>query len=309
MQTDIYVRFLRSCGKDVIYICADDTHGTPIELNARKQGVAPEEFIDAMRRRAPAPTSRDFDIDFDPFDSTQLAGEPAATRERIYGALKAARRHRRAATSSRSTARWTSAFCPTASSAAPAPSARRTDQYGDACENCGSTYDAHRAEEPALRRLRHATECGRSSAHLLLQAVETRDFLREWIAAPGPLQPEIANQLERLLREGPARLGHLAATRPYFGFDIPGETDKFFYVWLDAPIGYISSTDHWCAGARRGRASSGARTPTASVVHFIGKDIVYFHTLFWPAMLHAAGWKVPARVHVHGHARPWKARR
>ena len=173
------------------------------------------------------------------------------------------------------------------------------DQYGDSCENCGSTYEPTELKNPRCAIDGNTALERRSSAHYFVKLSNYQEFLRGWTSAPGHLQPEIRNFLDKWLSE-PLRDWDVSRDAPYFGFKIPGEESKYFYVWLDAPIGYLSSTDHWCQEHGRRLEDYWGPDADCDIVHFIGKDIVYFHTLFWPAILHASGWKVPSRVHVHG---------
>jgi methionyl-tRNA synthetase len=163
---------------------------------------------------------------------------------------------------------------------------------------CGSTYQPTDLKAPYCV-LCKTTPVRRNSPHYFVRLARYQDFLRQWTATPGRLQPEILHSIDGWLSE-PLRDWDISRDAPYFGFRIPGEESKYFYVWLDAPVGYLSSTDHWARAHGRTVEEFWAEGADCDIVHFIGKDIVYFHTLFWPAMLHASGWKVPARVHVHG---------
>ncbi len=252
IQTDVYVRALRAMGREVAFICADDMHGTPIEVNAAKAGVPPEEFVERYHREHRQDYAA-FQISHDEFYKTH-SEENRLQTQRIYRKLVE----------------------------------RGSIERRAICMDAGRGY-----VRPVLR----------TSAHYFVKLSQYQDFLRKWTTAPGHVQPEIRGFLARWLAE-PLKDWDISRDEPYFGFEIPdrppGEEKKYFYVWLDAPTGYLSSTEHWAR--KRGRTVEewwGAGADT-EIVHFIGKDIVYFHTLFWPAMLHASGWRVPARVHVHG---------
>jgi methionyl-tRNA synthetase len=179
------------------------------------------------------------------------------------------------------------------------PVCNSPDQYGDSCEVCGSTYEPTDLKNPRCAIDGNEKLERRSSPHYFVRLSKYQEWLRGWTSSPGRLQPEIRNFVDKWLSE-PLRDWDVSRDAPYFGFKIPGEKDKYFYVWLDAPIGYLSSTDHWAQEHGRRVEEFWGADADCDVMHFIGKDIVYFHTLFWPAMLHASGWKVPSRVHVHG---------
>ncbi|MFL5427754.1 MAG: methionine--tRNA ligase, partial [Myxococcales bacterium] len=184
------------------------------------------------------------------------------------------------------------------------PKCGAKDQYGDACEVCGSTYEPTDLKNPycALCKEQGRGEIPpvrRSSMHYFVRLSKYQEFLRGWTSAKGHLQPEVKRSIDGWLSE-PLKDWDVSRDAPYFGFRIPGETDKYFYVWMDAPVGYLSSTDRWCKDRGDKVERWWSKDADTDIVHFIGKDIVYFHTLFWPAMLHASGWKVPAHVHVHG---------
>ncbi len=298
VQTDIYVRFLRSCGKDVIYLCADDTHGTPIELNARKQGVSPESFVaqfyDQHRK-----DFADFEVGFDYFGSTN-SDENRHYAELVYGRLKDAGDIDRRDIE-QTYCEKDGRFLPDRFVRGECPNCGAKDQYGDVCEKCGKTYSPTDLKNPRCG-LCGTPPVRRNSTHLFFRLSQHEDFLRELISNEGFLDRGIAAQLRSFFEKGLSDWD-ISRDGPYFGFPIPGEENKFFYVWLDAPIGYISTTEKWAK--ETGRAKSAldywAKDSGTKVVHFIGKDIVYFHALFWPAVLKVAGFKVPDRIQVHGH--------
>jgi methionyl-tRNA synthetase len=296
VQTDVFVRAQKAMGKECVFIGADDTHGTPIEISARKEGLAPEEYI-ARIYREHAQDYQAFEIGFDEFYTTH-SEENERHAVRIFQALDAkgsiARRD------------VEQVYCPTDKRFLPdrfirgeCPNCGTPDQYGDSCENCGATYQPTDLKNPRCAICGNTSLERRSSMHYFVRLSDFQDFLQRWTSEPGHLQPEIRKSLEKWLKE-PLRDWDISRDAPYFGFKIPGEESKYFYVWLEAPVGYLSSTDKWCQEHGRRLEDFWGKDADCDVVHFIGKDIVYFHTLFWPAMLHASGWKVPARVHVHG---------
>ncbi len=296
--TDILVRFLRSAGREVLYVCADDTHGTPIELSAAKEGIPPEQYVASVWEQH----RRDFSelgIALDAFYTTH-SPENRAYAELIYGRLK------EAGDISRRSVEQTycevdQRFLPDRFVRGTCPNCGSPDQYGDVCEVCGKTYTPADLLDP------HCALCGtppvrRRSEHLFFRLSAHQAWLHELIRTPGFIHPAVANQLQAFFEQG-LNDWDISRDGPYFGFPIPGETNKFFYVWLDAPIGYIATTEKWAKDS--GRATNAlaywAENADAEIIHVIGKDIVYFHALFWPAVLKVAHLKRPSRLVVHGH--------
>ena len=299
IQTDVYVRARKLAGDDVIFMWAADTHGTPIELRARAEGITPEALIERAHAEH-AQVFKDFGIGSDIYYTTH-SDETRRHAEAIFAAMRAAGHiHTRAINQ---------LYCPVDARFLPdrfvrgqCPKCGALDQYGDSCEVCGSTYAPADLKDP------HCSICGatpvlRESEHLFVALGEHEAFLREWLRAPEDggrtrLQSTVRNYVMRWIEDG-LRDWDISRDAPYFGFAIPGyEGKKFFYVWFDAPIGYIGATEKWCAD--NGRDASEYWRGDSEIVHVIGKDIVYFHTLFWPAMLHTAGYTTPSRVQVHG---------
>jgi methionyl-tRNA synthetase len=292
-QTDIYVRFLKLTGRDAIYVCADDTHGAPIEISARREGIAPETFIARFHEEHQADFAA-FDVAFDVFHTTH-SEENRKWAYRIYEVLKEGG-HLEERSMAQLYCEKDARFLPDRFVKGTCPRCKAPDQYGDVCERCGATYEPTDLIEP------FCTLCGtppvsRESTHLFVRLADFQDFLKGWTTS-GTLQPEIRNFVEGWLADG---LKPWCVTRdgPYFGFEVPDRPGKFFYVWLDAPIGYISATEKWAREHGRDVGEYWNR-PGARIIHVIGKDIVYFHTLFWPAMLEGAGLNLPSRVVVHG---------
>lgn len=296
LLTDIYVRALRMSGEDALYICADDTHGTPIVLNAQKAGVSPEDFVARFAQEH----IRDFTafgIRFDSFYSTNAPENRKWVLE-IYEHLDAGG-HLKRYPIKQLYDEQAQQFLPDRFVKGTCPKCGAPDQYGDVCENCGSTYAPTDLREP-YSVLTGSRPVLRESQHVFVDLSRFEAFLDEFTSAPGRLQPEILRFVRGWLESG-LRDWCISRDAPYFGFEIPGEKDKFFYVWVDAPIGYIASTENWAKNlARPELVDEIWREGKARIEHVIGKDIVYFHTLFWPAMLHAADLTVPSRVHTHG---------
>ncbi|MFL5374450.1 MAG: methionine--tRNA ligase [Myxococcales bacterium] len=301
VQTDVYVRALRATGEEVAFIGADDTHGTPIEVNAARAGVPPEQFVARFHTEHSA-NYRAFEVLHDIFYTTN-SPENEQHVVRIFRTLDEAGAIERRPVE-QLYCEIDRRFLPDRYVKGECPKCGAKDQYGDACEVCGSTYEPTDLKNPycALCKEQGRGEIPpvrRSSMHYFVRLSKYQEFLRGWTSAKGHLQPEVKRSIDGWLSE-PLKDWDVSRDAPYFGFRIPGETDKYFYVWLDAPVGYLSSTDRWCKDRGDKVERWWSKDADTDIVHFIGKDIVYFHTLFWPAMLHASGWKVPAHVHVHG---------
>lgn len=297
IQTDIYVRFLRLIGEDVIYLCASDAHGTPIEINAAKRGISPQQLVNEFHDRHKKDFAR-FEVGFDEFYTTD-SPENRRHCETIYLRAKG-----KGHIVSREIEQF---YCPNCQRFLPdryirgtCPKCGAADQYGDVCESCGATY---RPTELIAARcaICGATPILRTSRHFFFRLVDFNEFLTQWTSEPGHLQDEVRAFVKTWIDQG-LQDWDISRDGPYFGFKIPGEEDKFFYVWLDAPIGYIAATEHFCETLDGRSAAEYWLEPDSDVEihHFIGKDIAYFHTLFWPAVLKAADYRIPTAVHVHG---------
>jgi len=294
VQTDIWVRFQRMRGHDVLFIWASDAHGTPIMLKARQEGISPEELI----ARVGAEQRRDFDafdISYDNFHTTHSDENREITYE-IYRRLAAAG-HIRRETIVQAYDEQAQMFLPDRYVRGTCPKCGALDQYGDSCEVCGATYTPADLVNP-VSVVSGTPPVQRESEHLFFKLGDFEAWLREWTGA-GRLQPAVTAKLDEWFGAG-LRDWDISRDAPYFGFEIPGEKDKYFYVWLDAPIGYVGSFLHYCR--RTGLDFDRYWKPGSDVelYHFIGKDIVYFHTLFWPAVLHGAGYRAPTAVFAHG---------
>ena len=295
IQTDIWVRYQRMAGNQCIYVCADDAHGTATMLLAEREGVTNEALIDRLRAEH-AEDFRLFHISHDNYHSTH-SPENEHYASLIYTRLKEAG-HTFTADVDQLYDPERELFLADRQVRGTCPRCGAEDQPGDNCDNCGATYDATELGAPRSV-LSAATPELRRGEHYFVDLPQFAAFLRHWTAS-GPIQPEVANKLAEWL-DGGLRAWDISRDAPYFGFPIPGAEGKFFYVWMDAPIGYIASFKNLCERTE-GLDFNDFWQPDASgeVHHFIGKDIVNFHCLFWPAVLEHAGFRTPTRVHVHG---------
>jgi methionyl-tRNA synthetase len=292
LQTDFWVRFQKMRGHACLYVCADDTHGTPIMVRARAEGITPEELI-ARSLAQHTKDFSDFEIRFDHYYSTNSEENRAFSCD-IYKAMQ-----KSGAVTARSVPQLycekDAMFLPDRFVKGVCPKCGKDGQYGDSCDACGQTYAAEELKDA------RCTICGqppvtRDSEHLFFELEPFRDFLKAWI--PAHTAPDVANKLLEWFNE-PLRGWCISRDAPYFGFEIPGHPGKFFYVWMDAPIGYMASLKKWCTDHHES-FDAWWQSPEAELYHFIGKDIVRFHCLFWPAMLNTAGYKTPDQVFVHG---------
>jgi len=297
MQADIWVRAQRMAGHTVHYVCADDTHGTPIMLGAEKAGKTPEAYIAQIQVRHERDFA-DFGVAFDHYDSTHSAANRQLT-EAIY-----ARLDNNGHIAKRSVAQLfdpvKQMFLPDRYVKGICPNCKTPDQYGDNCENCGATYAPTDLLEP------HSVVSGatpelRESEHFFFEVGHFEAFLREWLAGDVATPGIRAKLHEWLDADGGLRAWDISRDAPYFGFEIPGHPGKYLYVWIDAPIGYLSSFQTLCERKGLDFWSYLSRDSQAELHHFIGKDIVTFHGLFWPAVLHGAGFRAPTRLHVNGY--------
>ncbi len=297
IQADIWVRAQRMAGKETHFVCADDTHGTPIMLAAEKAGVAPEQFI-AEVQASHEVDFKDFGVAFDHYDSTHSPRNRAMV-ERIYLTLKESG-HISSRTISQLYDPERGMFLPDRYVKGTCPKCGTVDQYGDNCENCGATYSPTDLIDPRSV-VSGATPVMKDSEHYFFELGQFETFLRHWLAGNVAVGPVKAKLQEWLSTEGGLRAWDISRDAPYFGFEIPGAPGKFFYVWLDAPIGYLSSFQTLCD--QRGLDFEAWLSPEfdSEMHHFIGKDIVNFHGLFWPSVLEGAGMKTPTRLHVNGY--------
>ncbi|MDZ4729010.1 MAG: methionine--tRNA ligase [Xanthomonadales bacterium] len=294
VQTDIWARFQRAQGHECYFAWADDAHGTPVMLWARAEGKTPEELIDKMNAEHKQ-DFRDFGISFDNYSSTHSDYNRELV-EMIYLRLEAAG-HIAKRSIKQLYDEQEGMFLPDRFIRGTCPKCKTEDQYGDSCESCGSTYSPTDLINPRSA-VSGTTPVMKDSEHYFFRLAEFEDALQKWMHS-GALQSEIANKLQEWFGEG-LRDWDISRDAPYFGFQIPGTTDKYFYVWVDAPIGYLASFKELCEREGLDFDHWWKKDSTTEVHHFIGKDIVYFHTLFWPAMLMGAGLRTPTAVHAHG---------
>lgn len=289
IQVSIYVRALRMAGEDVLCVCGADSHGTPIEINAQKAGKEPLTYVSEWRALQEQSLKK-FGIEFDGGYGSTHTDLNQKHAEQIFEKLKS--------TGDISVKEIDQLFDPKAKRFLPdrlirgeCPKCGVADQYGDSCEKCGSTYRPTELKNPKST-LSGERPVLKSSQHYFFKLSRYADRLKAYLEQPGVLQPEIQNSLKLWFEDG-LKDWDISRDAPYFGFLIPGETEKYFYVWLDAPVGYISLSE--AAGGLDRWIDSNTQ-----IVHFIGKDIVYFHALFWPAMLMGAGYTLPSQIAIHG---------
>ena len=294
VQTDIWVRFQKLRGHDCIYVCADDAHGTPIMLRAQAEGITPEALIERMHGEHLRDFT-DFGVAFDNFYSTH-SEENRYFAEYIYGQLKAAG-HIRTRVIKQAYDPKAEMFLPDRFIKGECPNCGAGDQYGDNCENCGATYDPTELINP-VSVVSGEPPVEKDSEQYFFKLEDFEEMLKNWFAA-GHVQTEIANKMNEWLDEG-LKDWDISRNAPYWGFEIPDAPGKYFYVWLDAPIGYMASFKNWCERNGRDFDHYWRVDSEAELHHFIGKDIARFHTMFWPAMLHGAGFRKPSAVYCHG---------
>lgn len=294
LQTDIWVRFQKMMGNQCLYFCADDTHGTAITIRAQAEGRTEEEVINEMNLAHQKDFS-DFGIEFDNYGSTNSEESRAVCHE-IWQSLRDADMVIEQDIDQLFDTekgvfladRFVRGTCPKCDS---------KDQPGDNCGNCGSTYTPAELINP-VSTLSGTTPEIRSAKHLFVQIEKLHGFLNEWTQS-GTLPPESANYLKNFFLNEPLRDWDISRPGPYFGFEIPDSPGNYWYVWFDAPIGYVGSTSQWC-DANGEKLEDWWKNDDVEIHHFIGKDIQYFHTLFWPAMLKTSGYSLPTKVHIHG---------
>ncbi|MDA3913680.1 methionine--tRNA ligase [Oleiagrimonas sp.] len=302
VQGDIWTRAMRMAGHTVHFVCADDAHGTPIMLRAQREGITPEQLI-ADSSRLHQADFRDFGIAYDHYSTTNSATNKALTI-RIYEALRDAGH-----VESKPVRQFydpdREIFLPDRFIKGECPHCHAKDQYGDSCEVCGKTYAPTDLIDP-YSVISGARPVEKESVHYFVRLADFEPMLRAWLderRAAGGLQGEVVNKLEEWFTDG-LRSWDISRDAPYFGFELPDAPGKFFYVWLDAPVGYLASFSEFAAEAGIDvdafiEDDAAAKAGT-EMVHIIGKDITYFHTLFWPAMLHGSGLRTPSAVYVHG---------
>jgi len=299
IQTDIWVRFQKMQGHECYYVCADDTHGTPIMLRAQQEGITPEALIERVHAEH-LQDFTDFNIEFDNYYSTN-SDENRELSEGMYLRLKQA-----SLIESRMTEHYydpeKEMFLPDRYIKGECPKCHAQDQYGDGCEVCGATYTTTDLIKP-YSAVSGATPIKKETEHFFFKLSECIDFLREWMKSgnkgSSPLPIEAINKLEEWFEAG-LRDWEISRDAPYFGFEIPDAPGKYFYVWLDAPVGYMASFKNLCTQKNIDFDSYWNKNSETELYHFIGKDILSFHALFWPATLHNADYRTPNKICVHG---------
>ncbi|NVN56431.1 methionine--tRNA ligase [bacterium Scap17] len=294
IQTDIWVRFQKSRGHECHYVCADDAHGTAIMLRAEQEGVTAEQLIQRVSDEHQADFAK-FGVGFDNYHSTH-SPENRAHSERIYLALRDAG-HIATRDIEQMFDPVKGLFLADRFIKGTCPKCKTEDQYGDNCEACGAAYTPAELIDP-VSAISGATPEMRTSTHYFFKLPNFENFLKEWTKS-GRVQSQISNKLQEWFEAGLAEWD-ISRDAPYFGFEIPDAPGKYFYVWLDAPIGYLASFQNLCEKQGIDFDSYWKADSDAEVYHFIGKDIVYFHALFWPAMLEGAGMRTPTGVNCHG---------
>lgn len=293
-QTDIWVRFQRLKGEDCVYVCADDTHGTAIMLRAQNEGITPEALIARVQEEHERDYEQ-FNISFSNFHSTH-SPENKRLVQSIYLRLRE-NGHISKRTITQLFDPEKNLFLADRFIKGGCPKCKAPDQYGDNCENCNATYTPAELIEPRST-LSGATPIEKDSEHYFFKLPEFTQMLKEWTRS-GALQDQVANKLDEWL-EGGLQEWDISRDAPYFGFEIPDAPGKYFYVWLDAPVGYMASFEALCAKSDYKFDDYWRPGGDTELYHFIGKDIMNFHTLFWPAVLTSAGYRTPTGVFVHG---------
>lgn len=294
IQTDIWVRFQKMRGHNVVFVCADDAHGTPIMLKARELGITPEELIEKSHQEHQADFS-EFLIEFDNYYTTH-SPENKELASTIFLRNKEAG-HIVSREIEQAYDPVEKMFLPDRFIKGQCPFCKATDQYGDNCEACGKAYSSDDLLTP-YSVVSGATPIRKKTDHYFFKLQDFEPMLKQWIA-DGHVHESVMNKMDEWFDAG-LREWDISRDAPYFGFTIPGYTDKYFYVWVDAPIGYIASFKNWCDAHQLDYLDYWGPESDAEIYHFIGKDIIYFHALFWPAMLEGAGFKTPTGLCTHG---------
>lgn len=294
IQTDIWVRFQKQRGNQCYYVCADDTHGTPIMLKADREGVTPEQLIAQVGKEHTLDFT-EFGVAFDNYHSTH-SEENKTFSALIYKRLRDAG-HISSRTITQAYDPVKNMFLPDRFIKGECPKCGAADQYGDSCEACGATYSPIELKN-AVSAISGAKPVEKDSVHYFFNLTDFTSMLSDWIKA-GHLQPEVRNKLAEWL-DGGLQQWDISRDAPYFGFEIPDAPGKYFYVWLDAPIGYMASFKNLCDKQGLDFDAFWAKNSDAELYHFIGKDIIYFHALFWPAMLSGANFRTPSAIFAHG---------
>ena len=294
IQADIWVRFKKMQGLNCHFLCADDTHGTPIMLKAEELGITPEEMIAAVQKEHQADFT-DFNIDYDHYYTTNSP----ESKELVYDIYQKLQQDNKISkkTIKQLFDETKQIFLPDRFIKGTCPKCKSKDQYGDNCEACGATYSPTELLDP-YSTISGSKPVLKESEHYFFKLGECTDFLTSWLNTHDRIQDDAKHKMEEWLESG-LQDWDISRDKPYFGFEIPGTTDKYFYVWLDAPVGYLGTLLHYCNNNGLNFHEL-LNNPETELYHFIGKDILYFHALFWPAVLHCAHYKTPTSLFVHG---------
>ncbi|VAW42393.1 Methionyl-tRNA synthetase [hydrothermal vent metagenome] len=293
-QSDIYARVNRALGRQLLYLCAEDAHGAPIMLRAAKEGVTPEQFVETTRAEH-WQILQDFNFSYDHYHTTH-SPENKELVNRIYQGLKD-NGHIETRVVAQLFDPEKNMFLADRFIKGDCPKCGAEDQYGDNCEVCSATYDATAMKNPRST-ISGATPVIKDSLHYFVNLNNFEGMLKQWMNN-GALQEQVINKLKEWFDMG-LQSWDISRDAPYFGFKIPDTEDKYFYVWLDAPVGYLACLKYVCEQSGEDLKDWIAPDSNTEMVHFVGKDILYFHSLFWPAMLYGSGFKVPDSVFVHG---------
>ena len=294
IQTDIWARFQKLRGNTCHYVCADDAHGTPIMIRAKQEGITPEQLIADMSKAHQADFSA-FNVNFDYFYSTH-SPENEAFASQIYLAAKA-NGHIVEKTIEQAYDPEAKMFLPDRFIKGECPKCGTADQYGDNCEACGATYDTTDVVNP-VSTVTGTTPINKETKHYFFKLSDFQSYLQDFLDS-GAVQKEVANKMKEWFEEGLSDWD-ISRDAPYWGFKIPESDNKYFYVWVDAPMGYLASFKKLCERDNIDFDDYWKPDSTAEVYHFIGKDIAYFHTLFWPALLKAGNFRTPTAIYCHG---------
>ncbi|MBD3163662.1 methionine--tRNA ligase [Candidatus Woesearchaeota archaeon] len=295
IQTDIFVRFLKLTGKNAVYCCADDTHGTPIQIKADEMGIKPEQLIERFHKEH-LEDFNSFLISFDSYYSTN-SSENKKYADQIFNALKEKGLIYKKEVENFFDEKQ-QRFLPDRYVKGECPKCGAKDQYGDVCEKCNATYKPTDLISP-YSTISKTKPIRKKSEHYFFRLSALSGKIDKWLTGNKKLQPKIVNSVRTWIKEG-LQDWDISRDGPYFGFKIPGEADKYYYVWLDAPIGYIASTQNYCKQNNLDAEKDYWKNDESAIIHFIGKDIIYFHFLFWPAMLMESGFNLPEMEVVHG---------
>ena len=292
ITTDFWARFQRMRGHECIAICAEDTHGAPIVIKARKQDTTPEKLIAKMHTRHQEDLNN-FDIHYDHFSSTHTKHHESFCQQFYHAMTKKGYVKQKAI--QQFYCEHDNMFLPDRFVKGTCPKCGAQDQYGDNCDKCGAVYDPTDIAEPRCATC-NRTPVEKESTHFFVSLSQFTDYLKTWV--PKHTSSAVNNKLQEWLTNG-LKDWCLSRDEPYFGFPIPNSDQKYFYVWFDAPIGYLSATSEWCKKNNRS-VDEFWKNPDSEIYHNIGKDIIYFHSLFWPIMLKTSGWNTPSHIFVHG---------